>query len=1130
MSDVMRPQPFEVLLRWILEELKERGSIFGVPEGLFFRPVPDAPYRTAFLGERLGTPVGPAAGPHTQLAQNIVAAWLAGARFIELKTVQILDELEIPRPCIDMEDEGYNVEWSQELKLDQSAWEYIKAWALVHILRRVLGFGEVPFETIFNMSVGYDYKGITSPPMIRFMDRLRDASAELAEIKAVLEEKYPEFADIEIPSRIVNSVTLSTMHGCPPGEIERIAAYLMEERRLHTFVKLNPTLLGYDEVSRILHDVLGFTEIKLKQESFEKDLQWEDAVRIIRNLRTLAEKLGLVFGVKLTNTLAVENWKGLLPGEEMYMSGRALFPITVNLYWKLAREFDGALHVSYVGGIDALNVAEVLRTGALPVTVCSDLLKPGGYGKFAQYIEEVERAMREAGARSLEEFSRDGLSALEELALKSLEDPRYKRRFVRFGSPKVESGLEPFDCVVAPCVERCAVGQDVPEYCYWIAKGEFDKALEVILSRNPFPGITGHVCTHLCRTRCTRNDYEQPVEIRALKRAAFEFGTRPNYPSRVTRHASRKVAVIGSGPAGLAAAYFLALNGVEVTVFEARERPGGTVWLIPPFRLPDEVIEADVEFIRSLGVEIRTNSPITEPPEKLLEKGFDAVFIAVGLREDAIPPIEGIDPRGPLPQGVFPALEFLRRVREGEYPDLGQSSTSSSPITHHPSPPRVAVIGGGDTAMDAARVALRLVGEGGEVTVYYRRSRAEMPASPEELEEALEEGVLLEELTSPVRVIREDGRVVALELVRNRLGEPGPDGRRTPVPIPGSEFTVPVDAVIFATGQRADLSFLRGSAVEAKGGQIITDEHGRTSVPRVYAGGDVAQGVKSIVSAASHGLRAAEAICRDLEIPFQVPAFPRPDIESEIPEIKRIRARKELPHLPRPTLDPSKGFGSVHPSLDRDAARREASRCLQCSEICDKCVEVCPNRANVVYFVEPVAWEVPVVSLREGKLEVVRREPFRVEQRRQIIHIDDFCNECGNCATFCVHRGDPAKEKPRLFLRLEDIYSEGGNAFHITGERIYRKEGDFLYTLEKTPDGYILFVTRYPSPVTEPSITHHPSPITKLKISSDFSAVELEEAGGFSGELDLRVAAEMAVILEGALRSLRYMPGIGEGS
>lgn len=413
--------------------------------------------------------------------------------------------------------------------------------------------------------------------------------------------------------------------------------------------------------------------------------------------------------------------------------------------------------------------------------------------------------------------------------------------------------------------------------------------------------------------------------------------------------------------------------------------------------------------------------------------------------------------------------------------------------------------------MDAARVALRLVGEGGEVVVYYRRSRAEMPASPEELVEALEEGVRLEELTSPVGMKIEDGKAMALRLVRNRLGEPGPDGRRRPVPIPGSEFEVPVDAVIFATGQQADLSFLAGSTVRVEGGAIVTDGEGRTSVERVYAAGDIAPGIKSIIAAAGGGMRVAQAICADLGIPFALPAIPRPELsEEEIRGLKRSRARKELPKVPGHVL--GRDFETILPGIPPDIARVEALRCLQCSTICDKCVEVCPNRANLAYTVEPVSWEVPVVAIRDGELEVVRREPFQVNQRRQIIHIDDFCNECGNCATFCVHRGNPAKAKPRLFLRLEDIHAEEGNAFHIAGERIYRKEGDFLYILEKTSNGYVLSVTR------------NASRVMTVRISSDFSRAELEEVGELEGELDLRAAAEMAVILKGVRESLLHLP------
>ena len=326
MSDTMRIQPFDVLLNWILKEFEGTQSIFGIHRSLFHTPKKDSPYAIKdMFGHYLATPIGPAAGPHTQLTQNIICAWLSGGRFIELKTVQNMDELEIPRPCIDVEDEGYNVEWSQELKLDQSANEYIKAWVLIHILHRQLGFeGEAPLGTIFNMSVGYNLDGIQSLPMTRFMDRMVDASEQIAEIQAILRAQFPQFADIEIPSRLTNNVTLSTMHGCPPHEMERIVRYLLEERGLHTTLKLNPTLLGKEMVLCILHDDLGFREIQIPDAVFEHDLQYDRAVELTKMLKQVAAKHNLTFGVKLSNTLAMANHKGNLPGAEMYMSGRAL--------------------------------------------------------------------------------------------------------------------------------------------------------------------------------------------------------------------------------------------------------------------------------------------------------------------------------------------------------------------------------------------------------------------------------------------------------------------------------------------------------------------------------------------------------------------------------------------------------------------------------------------------------------------------------------------------------------------------------------------------------------------------------------------------------------------------------------
>jgi len=1085
MSDKMRPLPFDRLLRWVLTELEENGSIFGIPRSLFFTPKKDAPYTTELFGARLATPIGPAAGPHTQLARNIVSAWLSGGRFIELKTVQIMDELEIPRPCIDLADEGYNVEWSQELKLEESVDEYVKAWALIHVLRRILGFEDVPFGTIFNMSVGYDLAGIKQPRMQKFMETLEDASAEIAEIKEILVRGFPEYADIEIPSRLINSVTLSTMHGCPPDEIEEISRYLIEERNLHTFVKLNPTLLGKDEVIRILHDDLGYTEIDIPDRVFENDLQYDRAVALIKSLKESAAARGLTFGVKLSNTLAMQNHRGVLPGEEMYMSGRALYPLTMNLFRKLAHEFDGDLPVSYAGGADALNVVDILSSGALTVTAASDLLKPGGYSRLLQYIESIERAMEERGATGLAGLSRDGLANLDRAAEETLTAPRYKKSYHRSDLPKVESGLDYFDCITAPCAEACAIHQDVPEYAWWIGKGEYDKALAVILARNPLPGVTGYVCTHLCQTRCTQENYEGPIEIRALKRFAFEHG-RAALP-RPVRETGRRVAVIGSGPSGLAAGYFLALNGVKVTIYEAKDRPGGMLVLAPSFRLPREVIEEDVKRILGLGVELKLKTRVSSPPEELLEEGYDAVYIGIGFPRDARLDLPGFDG-----SGVYTALDLLERIAWGERPELGE---------------KVLVIGGGNTAMDAARVARRLTGN--PVTVLYRRSRAEIPAEEEEIEDLLAEGNGLIELASPVRIIRKDGKISGIECIKNELGEPDPSGRRRPVPIAGSEFEIPVDSVIVAIGQKPEISFLEGSSVTVKGnGAIGVDPLTGEAAPSIYAGGDAARGPAIIVQGCADGRRAAEAICERFGIDFQQVPFERPAMtEEDILEIKRRRARREPPHRP-PFLPPDErgGFDLVEGTFSEAEARAEADRCLQCSQVCDKCVEVCPNRANYTYKVDPVDIEAPVFACVDGKLIKTRTERFSVSQTRQIIHVDDFCNECGNCSTFCVHNGKPYLDKPRLFLRREDFAKEPENAFFIDGETIYRREGGKESRLTIGGGG----------------ISYEDDAI-RLELGSDLSVRRAELVAKFSGERSISPALKTAVIFTGVRKSLRFL-------
>ena len=331
MGDIMRPVPFEELLTRVFDEYNESHSIFGIPEKQFYRKDNDRVIKV--FGETCETPMGPAAGPHTQLAQNIIVSWLTGGRFIELKTVQILDRLELDKPCIDAEDECFNTEWSTEFTLQKAHDEYLKAWFVLHLLEALFDprtQGEAK-SFIFNMSVGYNLEGIKQPAMQNFIHSMMDSTQhpKYAEYQSVLthfireqlESRSAQLSQLpqHIPAQMVHGVTLSTMHGCPPNEIEAICRYMLEEKGLNTFVKLNPTLLGYPRVREIL-DTCGFDYIGLKEESFEHDLKLEQAISMLQRLTALGQQKQLCFGVKLTNTLGTINHKGALPGEEMYMS------------------------------------------------------------------------------------------------------------------------------------------------------------------------------------------------------------------------------------------------------------------------------------------------------------------------------------------------------------------------------------------------------------------------------------------------------------------------------------------------------------------------------------------------------------------------------------------------------------------------------------------------------------------------------------------------------------------------------------------------------------------------------------------------------------------------------------------
>ncbi|NOY77477.1 MAG: NAD(P)-binding protein, partial [Calditrichaeota bacterium] len=680
MSDKLYPLSLPRLLSWILEEEKS-GQIFGIVRELFWKPRPEDPFRLERFGQVLETPIGVAAGPHTQMAQNIVSAWLMGARFIELKTVQTLDKLDVPKPCIDAEDEGYNVEWSQELRLDQSFNEYLNAWILLYILRH--RFGRTDFDDpgfLFNMSVGYNFEGILQPNVQRFLSRMENCEEELAEKIDEIRPIYPQIDEIAIPGRISDNITLSTMHGCPPDEIEQIARYFIEERGLHTTVKLNPTLLGPEEVRELLNRRLGFpTEIP--DEAFAHDLTYSEALQIIRNLQESAEKSGVHFGIKLSNTLESVNNRPVFPSSEkrMYLSGRALHPLTVRLASRLQSEFSGKLDISFSGGADAFNVADLVASGLAPVTVCTDLLKPGGFTRLPQYLDELSRAMQTVGASSIADFiqkrhggagksvAQAALANLQQYAEKAAELPFYKKEFYPDKSIKSSRFLTPFDCIAAPCVEKCPAHQDVPEYMFFTEQGNPTAALDVVLKTNPFPMVTGLACDHLCQTKCTRLNYDEPLQIREIKRFVAEQAPKERIPNPAPWNGLR-VVVIGAGPSGLSCAYFLRRAGCQVEIFEASPRPGGmAASAIPRFRLPDEALEIDVNRIQELGVTLHLNTPVDRPLFERLQHEFDFLYLSVGAQAGKPLRIPGEDL-----EGVQDALAFLSRVRKGEAASLGQ--------------------------------------------------------------------------------------------------------------------------------------------------------------------------------------------------------------------------------------------------------------------------------------------------------------------------------------------------------------------------------------------------------------------------------------------------------------------------
>jgi len=1021
------------LLARIAGEYAATRSIYGIPEEAFMEAFaleaksPGLPV----MGKRVSLPVGPAAGPHTQIAPNIVASYLAGSRVFELKTVQQNDALEIDKPCIMALDEGHNTEWSTELSLDEARGEYLRGWIAVNLLAAI--WSSKPTEFVFNMSVGYTLDGIKGERMDAFIEGMRAPSsgATAAEWKGMVAElaAFTESAAFaaafgetarakvralaaDVPASPVHSVTLSTMHGCPPAEIERIGRYLIAEKGFDVFVKLNPTLLGYDEARGIL-DATGWNEVVLTRGNFEHDLQWEDALSLIKNLRECAGKAGRQFGVKLSNTLANANDGSFLPGGERYMSGRSLFPLTVRLAARLAEAVpDFPRRFSYCGGASVLNARDLIEAGAGPITIATDILKPGGYLRMIPVAREAAAALASSPAASAGDGAPDG-KKLAALAAAALARPEYRKEW-KNGKTEIAQRLPAFDCFHAPCVQACPAKQRAPNYIAQGAAGKFADAMATILADNSLPFTTGVLCDHVCQPVCARNDYEGPVEIRAAKLAvvrtaeasgAMLLADRPvaaatalkveatNFKVAATAF---KAAVIGAGPAGLACAHRLALEGVPVTVFDKSSEPGGTpANVIPRFRIARAELASDVERIRKLGVKFLFKSKVSSV-EELRAQGFTAVFVGSGAPVPRELPLSGSGVR------VMDALEFLEASSAAEAAAAAGAAGAGATGPGSATSPFVGirhlvVAGGGNTAMDAVRVASRIPGIK-SVALSYRRTRAEMPADKEEFGIAMEEAAVLAGAVSDPAAARSailldltlpesarpgtGGTAPVLRLRRMTLGGKDASGRRAPLPS-AETFELPCDLLVAAVGEVADRAWLEAAGIKvgADGRPEADAETLETTVPDLYIGGDARRGPASIIAAEADGNRAAYAMMAKAGIRVSKAARP----VKEIDRAKLARRGELLPALP---------------ADDPRFLEREAERCLNCGTACLRCAEVCPNRAN---------FAVPVASFKGGDKD----SPFR--QQLQILHVDYLCNECGNCGLFCPFQDEPYRHKPTLF-------------------------------------------------------------------------------------------------------------------
>lgn len=1032
----------EHLLKLILDAYDTRKEIFDIPEKLFYRHWYHKTLYTEKYGKTLHNPIGLASGPLTQLAQNIITGWLCGARVIELKTIQPDANTQVLKPSIHIADVAIHTEATHEMEPEAAYEQFLNAWIIIHILHHKLFMGHKgpdSIGTIFVMSLGYTLTDIRSEKIQWFIEKMMNCNIEKHEKIKQLKSIYPAIEKIDIPDEISNAFTINTFPGCSAREIEYACKFLMIDKKLHPTVKLDPILMGYNSVQAILESENSF-DIELSDEKIQESINYLDALKLIDNLQSTAREMELELTIKLSNGLMCKNPSRRIPSgaAHVYLTGNALHPIAVNLAAKMQSKYGGMLNMSFSGGADCFNIANLLMSGFSTVTVCTDLLKPGGYGRLHQYFQELATIFSNYQVKTIKELilksaSSYGVkeSAAENLmnyAIKTLNDQAYKRNDNFGNSINGKQKLEKYDCISAPCSDVSPMQNDVSGICHYTAKNNPDKAFAAVLANNPLPAITGMAGPEKHHRHCTRLNYDHPVLMNELERFISEYEPTEEVLKPPVEKNKLEVAVIGGGPAGLSCAWFLNRFGFQVDVFEAEAQVGGMIaQTAPEFRLSNDAIQRDIQRIKNSGIKILANSHINKERYENIRENYDFTFIATG----AVFP-DYFDFQKDETEGIIDGVEFLKK---------NKTNRQLTPGLHY------AVLGSNYIAADAARTAKRICGSEGSVTLITPEAFEKMTVDPSMLKAIEDEDIEIFDSAWVLEPVKNKSKIIGLKLAET---EPAMKNNKV---VPGftlreeSQQAFLFDIIISCPDRKSGNGFFNLKNI--KKSTLTT----ATRVEDVYAGGAFTNTAGTLESAIGEGKLAALEIAAAAGISIPKNSF---SISKNIPlqEIQLKRFHREKP-LKTDILPPAErmNFEPVFRTIKPVKAIREANRCLHCDVICNVCVNVCPNKAIFPFEINPADLNVPTVVESDDKPYVSYESTLPIQQKHQVMVIADWCNNCGNCTSFCPKSGSPNLDKLRVHLNKKSFANE------LSGILLTKTEDHRMMTLKR--NGNIFTLTEF---------------------------------------------------------------------